>query len=177
MIWLDAHPDVNTQDSSTSGAFHGMVLRTLLGDGPEQLVPSTPLAPGRLVLAGVRTSDPAEDAYLAASGIRCVRVDDVSGQSLIAAVEATGASSVYVHIDLDVLDPADLAGLGFPEPFGIPAGTLVDSLKALLGRFPMAGAGITEFAPASIGESIDDMPTILRIIGALSTSAGRAPRP
>jgi arginase len=170
VVWLDAHPDVNTPESSTSGAFHGMVLRTLLGDGPEQLVPPVPLTQGRLVLGGVRASDAAEDAYLAASGIRGVGVDGFGPEALVAAVEATGASSVYLHIDLDVLDPADFAGLGYPEPFGVRAGPLVDAVKGLLARFPLAGAGVTEFAPASVAEAVDDMPTILRIIGALSAA-------
>jgi arginase len=171
VLWIDAHPDVHTPESSGSGAFHGMVLRTLLGDGPEQLVPPVPLPAARLVFVGVRAPDTGEDAFVEASGIRSVSVDDVSGQSLIAAVEATGAASVYVHIDLDVLDPGDFSGLGFPEPFGIPAGVLVDAIKGLLARYPLAGAGITEFAPASVEEAVEDMPTILRIIGALSSGS------
>ena len=173
VVWLDAHPDLNTPASSGSGAFHGMVLRTLIGDGHELLVPPVSLPVERLVLAGVRAADDAEDAYLAASGIRSLGVDDVSGESLIAAVEATGASSVYLHIDLDVLDPGDFSGLGFPEPFGIGASTLVESIKTLLARYPLAGAGITEFAPTSVHAALEDMPTILRIIGALSASSAR----
>ena len=173
VVWLDAHPDLNTPASSGSGAFHGMVLRTLIGDGHELLVPPVPLPVERLVLAGVRAADDAEDAYLAASGIRSLGVDDVSGESLIAAVEATGASSVYLHVDLDVLDPGDFSGLGFPEPFGIGASTLVESIKTLLARYPLAGAGITEFAPTSVHAALEDMPTILRIIGALSASSAR----
>ncbi|MCU1440022.1 MAG: Arginase [Rhodoglobus sp.] len=168
VVWLDAHPDVNTPESSGSGAFHGMVLRTLLGEGPKQLVPPTPLDPAKLVIGGVRASDDQEEQFLAASGIRTIGADELNAESLVAAVEATGASSVYVHIDLDVLDPGDFAGLGFPEPFGVLAGTLVEAVRALLTRFPLAGAGITEFAPASPEEAVEDMPTILRIIGALS---------
>jgi arginase len=168
VVWLDAHPDLNSPESSPSGAFHGMILRTVLGDGPEQLVPGAPLDPSRLVLAGVRAADEQEDAYLAGSGIRSIGVDELDGASLVAAVEATGASSVYVHIDLDVLDPGDFSGLGFPEPFGVRATTLVEALRALLARFPLAGAGITEFAPASPEEAVEDLPTILRLIGALS---------
>jgi arginase len=70
-----------------------------------------------------------------------------------------------------VLDPADIVGLGYPEPFGVRATALVETIKALVTRFPLAGAGITEFAPASPDSAVEDMPTILRLIGALSTSA------
>ena len=84
-------------------------------------------------------------------------------------MEATGAERVYLHIDLDVLDPSDMAGLGYPEPFGVRATVLVETIKALLARFPLAGAGITEFAPASPDDAVEDLPTILRLIGALNS--------
>lgn len=170
VVWLDAHPDLNTPQSSTSHAFTGMVLRTLVGDGPSVLVPSTPLDTSRIVLAGARSFDAAETEFVSANSIRSIAADGVSGESLIEAVEATGAASVYVHIDLDVLDPSDIVGLGSPEPFGVRASALVDALKQLLERFPLAGAGITEFAPASPNEAVEDMPTILRIVGALAAA-------
>ncbi|MGL4340029.1 MAG: arginase family protein [Rhodoglobus sp.] len=168
VLWFDAHPDLNTPQSSLSGAFHGMVLRTLLGEGPEQLVPAVTLQPSQVVLVGARAVDAGEDSYITEHGIRCITVEKMNADSVIAAVEATGAGRVYVHIDLDVLDPVDCAGLGFPEPFGVRATALVDTLKGVLGRFPLAGAGITEFAPSSPAEAADDVPTILRIIAALS---------
>ncbi len=170
VVWFDAHPDLNTPESSSSGAFTGMVLRTLLGDGPASLVPTTALTPDRVILVGARSFDPGEDDYIAAHGVTSIPADALSGESLIAAVEATGAASVYVHIDLDVLDPSDIIGLGAPEPFGVSATVLVEAIRALLARFPLAGAGITEFAPASMDAAVDDMPTILRIIGALASA-------
>ena len=169
VVWFDAHPDLNTPESSPSKAFTGMVLRTLLGDGPAALIPATPLDAARLVIAGARAFDAAEDAVIAERGIRVIGVDEVSAQSLVAAVEATGAERVYLHIDLDVLDPSDMAGLGYPEPFGVRATVLVETIKALLARFPLAGAGITEFAPASPDDAVEDLPTILRLIGALNS--------
>ncbi len=171
VIWLDAHPDLNTPESSQSGAFHGMVLRTLLGDGPAQLVPRTALAPGLVILAGTRAFEPAEDEYVAAHQLVTIPAGLVSGETLIAAVEASGATSVYLHIDLDVLDPEDMQGIGFPEPFGVRAGALVEAVAAVLARYPLAGAGITEFAPASPAEAVDDLPTILRLVGALAGGA------
>ena len=169
VVWFDAHPDLNTPESSPSKAFTGMVLRTLLGDGPAALIPATPLDAGRVVLAGARSFDAEEDAVIAARGIRCVKADEVSADSLLAAVQETGATRVYLHIDLDVLDPADITGLSDPEPFGVRATVLVETIKALLARFPLAGAGITEFAPASPDEAVEDLPTILRLIGALNS--------
>ena len=170
VVWFDAHPDLNTPASSPSKAFTGMVLRTLLGEGPATLVPATPLDAGRVLLCGARSFDPEEDAVIAARGIRTIEASQISADTLIAAVLATGAERVYVHVDLDVLDPADIIGLGSPEPFGVRAAVLVETLRLLLARFPLAGAGITEFAPASPSEALEDLPTILRVIGALSAA-------
>jgi len=171
VLWLDAHPDLNTPESSPSHAFTGMVLRTLLGDGPAQLVPPVTLAPDRLVLAGMRSTDPDEEVYLAAHCIRVVESPEVTAETLIAALESTGATSVYVHIDLDVIDPSQFAGIGYPEPFGVDATALVDALKTVLAHFHFAGAGVTEFAPSSAESALDDLPTILRIVGALSAAS------
>jgi arginase len=168
VVWFDAHPDLNTPESSPSGAFGGMVLRTLLGEGASELLPPTPLVPSQVVLAGVRSFDPGEDEYLAESGIPVLAPADVTAERLVAAVEATGAASVYIHVDLDVLDPADIEGLAAPQPFGVRATALVESIRALTTRFPLAGAGIAAFAPASADAAASDMSTVLRIIAALT---------
>lgn len=170
VLWFDAHPDLNTPATSPSGAFHGMVLRTLLGEGDPTLVPSPVLPPSRLLLVGTRAFDEAEDEYVTASGIQVLRAGDLTPESLIAAIEATGASSVYIHIDLDVLDPAEFAGLGYPEPFGLSVAGLIAAVRAVTARFPIAGAGLTEFAPASAEQANDDLPTVLRILGALTAA-------
>lgn len=163
LIWFDAHPDLNTPESSPSGAYGGMVLRSLIDEG---IVPS-----GRVLLAGERSWDPGEDAFVAEAGIRTLSVDDLAdAATLVDAVAETGAESVYLHIDLDVLDPGEIAGLLDPEPFGLAASTLVTTIKALRARYTLAGATIAAYAPASESEAMDDAPTILRIIGALAAS-------
>jgi arginase len=168
VIWLDAHPDLHTPESSGSRAFHGMVARAILGDTVPELQPAKPLPVERLIFAGTRACDPAEDEFLRTSGVICLEVDKLSPESLVEAVEATGATTVYIHIDLDVLDPSGFTGLGFPEPFGLSGSDLVALITAVKARFPLAGAGITEFAPASVDAAVEDLPTVLRIIGALS---------
>jgi len=170
VVWFDAHPDLNTPESSTTGAFGGMVLRTLLGDGVPALVPSTPIDPRLVVIAGSRSTDDSEEQYLLSSPIARLGAEQLATpDALLAAVEATGATSVYLHIDLDVLDPAELAGLSDPVPFGVTAAALVQSIKAVKARFPLVGAGITGFSPATAEAAADDLPTILRIIGALTS--------
>ena len=172
VVWLDAHPDLNTAVSSPSGCFNGMVLRALTGDGVEGLVPELPLDPARIVLAGTRSFDSGEDDYVAANGLATVGVDQLgSPEALIAAIEATGAGSVYLHIDVDVLDPGEISGLSDPVPFGLPAAGLVDLIRAVKARYPVVGATIAEFAPASPEAATDDLPTLLRVIGALTAGS------
>ncbi|HEY0484506.1 MAG TPA: arginase family protein [Kofleriaceae bacterium] len=173
IVWLDAHGDLNTPASSPSGAFHGMVLRAVLGEGAPGLVsePAATPRPAQVVLAGTRSFDPAERAYVDAHGVRLIAPADFRAEALVAAVEATGASSVFIHVDLDVLDPGELHGIGCPEPQGVSAEALVASIAALRRRYRLTGAGITEFTPWSVAEATRDLATIRRILGALAVDA------
>jgi arginase len=161
VVWFDAHPDLNSPETSPSGAFAGMVLRSLVDDG---VVPAD-----RVFLAGARSWDPGEEAFAADAGVRAFGVDELADPAaLVDAVAASGAASVYLHVDLDVLDPSELAGLLDPEPFGMPAGDLVAAIKALSARLPLSGATIAAYAPGSEQAKLDDAPTLLRIVGALA---------
>jgi arginase family enzyme len=145
VVWFDAHGDLNTPESSPSGAFHGMVLRTLLGDGPAALAPRRTLRPAQVVLAGTRALDAAEKEYIEEAGI--AHVDVPSLASLPSVVAWAAAKAVYIHIDLDVLDPATFDAVGYPEPEGVTMSQLATAVRELTSRFELAGLGITEYAP------------------------------
>ncbi|MFF2806315.1 arginase family protein [Streptomyces sp. NPDC058000] len=152
VVWFDAHADLNTPATSPSGGFHGMVLRTLLGHGPTALLPAPDgrLAARRLVLAGVRALDAEERRFLAVARIPALPVTALDDPAwLVATVAATGARHVYVHLDLDVLDPGHFTGLSCPESGGLHPDRLADALTALADGFSLAGVGITEYAPAT----------------------------
>ncbi|MBN6051185.1 arginase family protein, partial [Nonomuraea sp. RK-328] len=76
VVWFDAHGDLNTPATSPSGAFHGMVLRALTGEGPAGLVADRPLDPRRIVLAAVRDLDQGETAFIRATGVQHVTEPD-----------------------------------------------------------------------------------------------------
>jgi arginase len=180
VLWLDAHPDLNTPESSPSGGFGGMTLRAIVGDGAEGLAldGDARIAPERLVLGGIRAVDDEERRFIDEHGVATLTVEDLSDPTVvIAALAATGASQVFVHIDLDVLDPSALAGLSYPMPFGIGAAELVALIRAVVARFPLAGAAIAGFAPATPGAAEDDLPTILRVVGALTSGSGGTATP
>lgn len=174
VLWLDAHPDLNTPETSPSGAFSGMVLRAITGEGAGGLAagPGTRVPPSKLVLGGIRAIDDGEQSYIDEHGVTVLTADDLGDPAVVlAALEATGAARVFVHIDLDVLDPSALAGLSYPMPFGVGAAELVAVVKAVVERFPLAGGSIAGFSPASLDVAGDDLPTILRLVAAL-TSGG-----
>jgi arginase len=170
MVWFDAHGDLNTPDSSPSGTFSGMILRTLLGDGAEGLVPApAPFTPQRVVHAGARALDDAEAEYLSSSGIRSLAVDELATpDAIVAAVQATGAARIYLHVDLDVLDPSVIEGVGYPEPFGLGVEQLTAAIRALRARFELVGGAVTGFAPASPEAAASDLAAILRVLAALT---------
>lgn len=166
LIWFDANPDLHTPDSSPSGAFCGMVLRALLGDGAPGLVAERPLSPGDVVLAGTRSEDDGEAEYLASSPIALVRAEELDG--LADAVDALGCDRVYLHIDLDVLDPGEFAGVTDPQPFGVSLGELTKAITVAVGSRRLAGAGIVMFAPATPAAANPDLPAVLRILSAIT---------
>jgi arginase len=138
VIWFDAHGDLHTPESSTSGYPGGMVLRQLLGDGDRTVIDRLGLQPVReddVVLVDARDLDPPEAEFLASSAVRHVRVDEIAQLEL-------PRPPYYVHVDLDILDPADVPGARFPVPGGPSAEELVAALRVLLATHEVSGVGL-----------------------------------
>jgi len=176
VLWLDAHPDLNTPETSPSGGFGGMTLRAIAGEGADGLAldADTRVPPAQLVLGGIRAIDDEEQRFIDEHDVTVLTVEDLSDPTMvIAALQDTGASQVFVHIDLDVLDPSALAGLSYPMPFGIDVAALVALLRAIVAAFPLAGAAIAGFAPSSPEAAEDDLPAILRLVAALTSGPAR----
>ncbi|GLI26006.1 arginase [Agromyces rhizosphaerae] len=171
VLWLDAHADLHTPETSPSGAFGGMTLRAVLGEGADglALAPDVAVAAERVVLGGARDLDDAEVVALEESGITAVGVAGLSRpDDVIDAFARADVERLYVHVDLDVLDPASFGGVADAVPFGASPAEVAALLRAVLARFPLAGATVAGFAPADPVSAGDDLPTILRLIGALA---------
>ena len=159
VLWIDAHPDVYSPQTLPSGAFHGMVVRALLGDGPAGLTPHQPLAPRQVIITGERAGDVSEHEYLAQTGVRRHGVSDLE-QALDGL-----RGPVYVHIDLDVLEPTVFTSTCYPEPDGVQPQRLAD----LIGHVnDIVGAAITEHAPPSDDINSDEAEVIRRLAAALA---------
>jgi arginase len=169
VVWIDAHPDLNSPDSSPSGAFAGMVLRAVIGDGEPGLRLDGAIAAERVIVGGARSFDDPELAAVADFGITALTVEALRDADALAdAVLATGAEAVYIHVDIDALDPAEIAGNAHPEPFGVTVAELTVAIGRLRERVPLVGASLAGYSPASADAATDDLGAILRVIGALA---------
>lgn len=169
LIWCDAHADLHSPETSRSGAFAGMALRATLGDSLSPLRTRVGITPERTVLVGARDIDAAEEEHLREASITVLPAEDLSDPTALAqAVVATGASRVYVHIDVDVLDPAEIRGVASAAPFGARLTELVAALREVRAQLPIAGATVAGFAPRTPDDAVHDLGTILRLIGALA---------
>ncbi|WP_424935380.1 MULTISPECIES: arginase family protein [Bacteria] len=167
VVWCDAHPDLHSPDTSPSGAYSGMALRAVLADTTFPLPGRAGITASRLVLVGAREVDDAERRFAEEAGIiRVPTLDDP--ESIARAVAATDAARVYVHLDVDVLDPSKLSGVSSPAPFGLGVSELVTALRALRDAVPLAGATIAGFAPRTADDAVNDLGAVLRLIGAVA---------
>ncbi|WP_298591789.1 arginase family protein [uncultured Kocuria sp.] len=170
VVWFDAHADLNTIDSSPSGAFHGMVARALLGEAPPQLTPKAAVPADKFILAGTRAMDPAEQDYITAHSMTHLLPEALSEPTaLLAAVDAVQPEALYLHVDVDVLDPSVINSTGFTEPEGMSLDSLTHCLRTLLAKYPLAGGGLTEFSPATPLAAREELPIIQEILDAFQT--------
>jgi len=145
LVWLDAHGDLNTPESSPSGNAWGMPLRMILDGGA--------VAPEDVALVGARNLDPPELEYLAASPLH--RGLDAVERAL------AGVDAVYVALDADSVEPGELACF-MPEPDGIGLDELEQLLRDAAGRVAVAGLGFSGLLPDPANE-----PELARLAAAL----------
>jgi arginase len=149
VLWFDAHGDLNTPQSSPSGHFHGMVLRTLLGEGdPPKLVElmQYPLVPPQVTLAGIRDLDMPEATYVSTAGITIIPPEILTDLSLMrAAVERSGSSNLYIHLDLDFFNQEDFNGAQVPVSGGLTIDQFGPILTEINSRYKIVGLSIVEF--------------------------------
>ncbi len=129
LIWVDAHGDINTPASSTSGNVHGMPLASLLGPEPAELSRiggfSPKVLPQHTVLIGIRNLDAREKEILRTSGARVFTMKDIDRSGIASVTEqalsiaGTGTGGIHVSFDLDVCDPAIAPGVGTPVKGGL----------------------------------------------------------
>jgi arginase len=148
MLWLDAHPDFNTPETTRSGSLGGMPVAVATGRALQRMrldAKLDPPLPDRyVVMGGVRLTDPLEQHMLDESRIEQVSVDDLrrSSPAVFAQLDRLSKTTdkLYIHIDMDVLDPPEVMGHGNKVPGGPSSEELAKLFEAIFRRYPTASA-------------------------------------
>jgi arginase len=157
IVWFDAHGEFNTPDTTRSGFLDGMGLATISGRCWQVLastVPGfSPMPENHIVLIGVRELDLEERAllenssvaYISAAQVRGLGVHNVLAPHLERLRQEV--EQVYVHLDLDVLDPTEAQANSFPVPEGLTVAEVKKAIEAVKAQFRIAAGGLASYDP------------------------------
>jgi arginase len=127
VLWIDAHGDINTPDTSPSGNVHGMPVAALLGKsglGARLGWGARRIKPERLVLFGTRTLDPGERQIIRDLGVRMFTMSEIDQRGVKACLDEAierlaGPGGIHISFDIDAVDPLEAPGVGTPWPGGL----------------------------------------------------------
>lgn len=156
LIWIDAHMDAHTPQTSESGRLHGMPLACLLGYGDNTLTSiagGARLAPANVCLIGVRSFEPGEAALLHRLGVRVFPMREIKQRGFDAVwreareIATRGTAGYGISVDLDAIDPREAPGVGSPVRGGLNAAEVVNALAQHPGDGALRGLEIVEYNP------------------------------
>ncbi|MBI3161144.1 MAG: arginase, partial [Chloroflexi bacterium] len=130
VIWIDAHADFNTAETTPSGNIHGMSLAVLTGQGDKSLVqlwdePVPVIDPKKIAIIGARDLDSGEKVNLSNAGAMVMGMEQIDRYGMVTVVEkaiervSRDVDGIYLSLDLDALDPEHAPGVGTPVPAGL----------------------------------------------------------
>lgn len=163
VVWFDAHADINRPCDSTSCNFHGMPLRTLLGEGEpdmDSLLFST-LTPRQIHYVGLRDVDPAEKQRIAEGQIYAPTKPDA--EALVQTMRGKNIAEVYIHFDFDCLDPLDYDKTYYQVPKGLRIGEAEACIKALQNNFKIVGTSVLESVTPHV-EELEPIHNLLKLL-------------
>jgi arginase len=157
MIWLDAHGDMNTPESSPSGNVHGMPLASIMGYGPPELTELAGIKPmvepRNVALVGIRDLDARERRLVKESGVRIFTMRDIDERGMrevmteALRVASEDTAGVSVSLDMDFVDPSDAPGVGTPVRGGVTYREAHLALEMLADSRAMVSLELVEINP------------------------------
>ena len=163
LLWIDAHTDANTPETSPSGNLHGMPLAAILGKGPEALTRvggfgagTGRLSPANAVVIGARSVDPEEAAVVASLGVRVCTMEEVDRRGISPVIDEAldlvldGTAGFHLSLDVDALDPTVAPGVGTP----VAGGLTVREVHTMMERVAASG-GLRSLEVAEVNPVLD----------------------
>jgi arginase len=200
-VWFDAHGDFNTPETSPKGSPDGRSLAIACGLCHQeiwQVIGGQPLAEEHVALVGSRDLDPGEQQLLADSRVQVVSAQRLGSEApdevlapAFAAIAGRGpgrrnrsggsggVKQVFIHVDVDVLDPTVAPAVDYPSPGGLEPDELIDALRAVGDRFRVSAVTLTAFDPTRDdpdGRTLGQALELLRELVAVATGPGKRGR-
>ena len=157
LLWIDAHLDSHTPETSYSGAIHGMPLACLLGRGDKRLLniglAGRQISSAHTVVLGPRSYEPEELEFLRGMQVRIIDSDEILRRGFAdcldeaLAVVASAPAGFGVTVDLDAIDPRLAPGVGSPEPDGLVVHDVVEAMRRIGGLPGLKALEIVEYNP------------------------------
>ncbi len=157
LLWIDAHLDSHTPETSYSGAIHGMPLACLLGRGDKRLLNiglnGTQLSAAHTVVLGPRSYEPEEIEFLQRMGVRIIDSEEVLRRGFAPCLEeaiaivSSAPAGFGVTLDLDAIDPQLAPGVGSPEPDGLVARDVLAAVRLISSLTGLKALEIVEYNP------------------------------
>lgn len=171
VLWIDAHGDFNTPESSPSGYWDGMALATACGSGLPEVAREIGLRPvpvSHVVHLAGRDFDLLEEQNIGLFGLMAVPPEEIGESPALERLRrGAGGRPLYLHVDLDGLDPGDAPAVSFP----VPGGPDFEELLRALRPFPPPAAmtlSALSFAKASGAEAVRTIDTCVRLVDAFA---------
>ena len=157
LVWIDAHADINTPETSPSGNVHGMPLAAIVGLGPPELANifgfSPKVAPENCVIVGVRDIDATEKENIRKTGVEVFTMRDIDERGMRAVIEEAlrmagrGTAGYHISVDMDWIDPEDAPGVGTPVRGGATYREAHLAMEIIADHARMLGFEIVEVNP------------------------------
>ncbi len=158
VIWLDAHADFNTAETTPSGNIHGMSLAILSGLGDKRLIqlwnePVPVVDPNKIAIIGARDLDPGEKANLQQAGAMVMSMEQIDRYGMVTALEkaiqrvSRDVDGIFLSLDLDALDPMHAPGVGTPVPGGLTQREVHLACEMLAETGKLVGMDLVEVNP------------------------------
>lgn len=163
VIWFDAHADINRPVDSASYNFHGMPLRTLLGEGEEKMdhLLFSKIDDSQIHYVGLRDIDKAEQLRIDQGNIYAPKVLDI--EELVSTLKNKNVEYLYIHFDFDCLEPTDYDRTYYQVPYGVYIKEAQNCISALKENFKIIGSSVLE----SVATDVNGLKPVEKILNLL----------